>query len=157
MPCVHGTNIFALEMLCQSMCAVGPESSRGCISLVGRNAWLCSRSRKTRTYPTSACNRHSTYWNVYQLNNKPRFDSNVWGCSRKYDFCLNCGNTYTYIISTRDQLGMLAWICSQVSGVDHYMWCHWTLGRLAMDHYGNKFLTFSVYILCLVGILLHSS
>ena len=25
------------------------------------------------------------------------------------------------------------------------------------DHYGNKFLTFSVYILCLVRILLHSS
>ena len=30
------------------------------------------------------------------------------------------------------------------------LWSDW-------DHYGNKFLTFSVYILCLVRILLHSS
>ena len=37
------------------------------------------------------------------------------------------------------------------SGVD-------AIGLLAdWDHYGNKFLTFSVYILCLVRILLHSS
>ena len=30
------------------------------------------------------------------------------------------------------------------------LWADW-------DHYGNKFLTFSVYILCLVRVLLHSS